>query len=268
MTYRRYCFCDPAVPLVPYLGCAVFRASDWCRLRLSWRPHPLVELDLSSRVSPSHTYPTAAAVRSSHGLLLPTAHPGSEVHCPRAQSLPATFRLQGLVTLLTVYSLESLAGFVSHRQRSWDSPFGGFPSREALPAFRPEGARIPLCPAVFLPPEGARPARRTSVSGLTPPESALRSRGVLVRRPPAPPMGFAPLGPATKALAWTSPGLLSHASRAREITPRTRRRLRVSIGLRLAPPGDVPKHTPTEATLVGFLHLPAPEHSSTPASGL
>jgi len=86
--------------------------------------------------------------------------------------------------------------------------------------------------------------------------------------PLAPPMGFAPLGPATKALAWISPGLLSHASRAREITPRTRRRLRVSIGLRSAPPGDVPKHTPTEATLVGFLHLPAPEHLSTPASGL
>jgi hypothetical protein len=33
-------------------------------------------------------------------------------------------RLQGLVTLLTVYSLRSLAGSVSHRQRSWDSPFG------------------------------------------------------------------------------------------------------------------------------------------------
>jgi hypothetical protein len=37
---------------------------------------------------------------------------------------PATFRLQGLATLLTVSSLRSRAGFVSHRQRSWDSPFG------------------------------------------------------------------------------------------------------------------------------------------------
>ncbi len=268
MTYRRYCFCDPAVPLVPYLGCAVFRASDWCRLRLSWRPHPLVELDLSSRVSPSHTYPTAAAVRSSHGLLLPTAHPGSEVHCSRAQSLPATFRLQGLVTLLTVYSLESLAGFVSHRQRSWDSPFGGFPSREALPAFRPEGARIPLCPAVFLPPEGARPARRTSVSGLIPPESALRSRGVLVRRPPAPPMGFAPLGSATKALnpdfsgppltRFAGPGDCSPNSPALQSLDRPS----------LRPTRHTPKCTPAEATLVGFLHLPDPEHSSEPVSGL
>lgn len=43
-----------------------------------------------------------------------------------------------MATLLTAYALESRAGFVSHRRRSWDSPFGGFPSREALPAFRPE----------------------------------------------------------------------------------------------------------------------------------
>jgi len=53
-------------------------------------------------------------------------------------SLPAQFRLQGLATLLTAYALESRAGFVSHRRRSWDSPFGGFPSQEALPIFRPE----------------------------------------------------------------------------------------------------------------------------------
>jgi hypothetical protein len=33
-------------------------------------------------------------------------------------------RLQGLVTLLTAYSLRNLVGSVSHRQRSWDSPFG------------------------------------------------------------------------------------------------------------------------------------------------
>jgi hypothetical protein len=45
-------------------------------------------------------------------------------------SRPATFRLQGLVTLVTAYSLQSRAGFVSHRQRSWDSPFGAFSSQE------------------------------------------------------------------------------------------------------------------------------------------
>jgi hypothetical protein len=60
-----------------------------------------------------------------------------EVHLSRARP-PATFRLQGLVTLLTAYSLESRAGFVSHRQRSWDSPFGGFPFQEVPTAFQPE----------------------------------------------------------------------------------------------------------------------------------
>jgi hypothetical protein len=52
---------------------------------------------------------------------------GSEVHLSRARP-PATFHLQGLVTLLAVYSLRSRAGFVSHRPRSWDLPFGAFPS--------------------------------------------------------------------------------------------------------------------------------------------
>jgi hypothetical protein len=45
---------------------------------------------------------------------------------------PATFRLQGLATLLTAYSFRARAGFVSPRQRSWDSPFGAFPSRQGI----------------------------------------------------------------------------------------------------------------------------------------
>ena len=84
---------------------------------------------------PSYTYPIAAAIRSSHGLWLPTALGGIRGPLIAGQSLPATFRLQGLVTLLTAFSLESRAGFVSHRQRSWDSPFEGFPFREISTAF-------------------------------------------------------------------------------------------------------------------------------------
>jgi hypothetical protein len=85
-----------------------------------------------------------------------------------------------------------------------------FPSRKVLPAFRPEGTHLPFDPAVILPPEGARPARRTSVSGLIPPESALRPRGVLIRRPLAPPMGFAPSRACRENL---EPGLLRASSR-------------------------------------------------------
>jgi hypothetical protein len=51
---------------------------------------------------------------------------------------PFAGRPQGLVTLSTVSSLLTLAGFVSHRQRSWDSRFEAFPSRKASERFRAE----------------------------------------------------------------------------------------------------------------------------------
>jgi hypothetical protein len=41
-----------------------------------------------------------------------------------------------LVTLLAVYSLRSRAGFVSHRPRSWDLPFGAFSSQKVTGRFR------------------------------------------------------------------------------------------------------------------------------------
>jgi hypothetical protein len=53
--------------------------------------------------------------------------------------LLVTFRPQGLVTLSTVYSLRIRAGFVSHRQRSWDLPFGAFSSQEVFRRFHPKG---------------------------------------------------------------------------------------------------------------------------------
>jgi hypothetical protein len=48
---------------------------------------------------------------------------------------PASFRLQGLVTLLTVSSLRFRVGFVSHRRRSWDSPFEAFSFRKVSVCF-------------------------------------------------------------------------------------------------------------------------------------
>jgi hypothetical protein len=89
---------------------------------------------------------------TSHGLWFPTAHEGSKVHLTRARP-PATFRLQGLGTLLTAYSLRSRAGFVSHRQRSWDSPFGAFSSRKVSGLLPPGRTHIPFRLAVFPPPK-------------------------------------------------------------------------------------------------------------------
>jgi hypothetical protein len=75
---------------------------------------------------------------SSLGLSLPSAHQDLAVHLPRALPQPATFRLQGLATLLAAYSRRARAGFVSHRRRSWDSPFGAFSSRKVPAAFADE----------------------------------------------------------------------------------------------------------------------------------
>jgi len=138
-----------------------FPSADCCRLRLSYRPRPLFELHLSSRVLPSNTYPTATAIRSSHGLPLPTALTGTRGPPHAGSEPPATFRLQGLATLLTACSLESRAGFVSHRQHSWDSPFGGFTFRQVSTAFSAGKNPLTVVPAVIPPPK-----RRTGPKGL------------------------------------------------------------------------------------------------------
>jgi hypothetical protein len=151
LKYHRYCFDAPALPLA--LASAVrFFLSELRPATVRLPAASSLRASPSFRVLPNSTYPTAAAIRSSHGLLLPTALEGSEVHLTRGKP-PATFRLQGLVTLLTVYSLESRAGFVSHRQRSWDSPFEGFPFREASAALSAVMNPPTVSPAVFPPPK-------------------------------------------------------------------------------------------------------------------
>jgi len=67
----------------------------------------------------------------------------------RGLCLPATFRPQGLVTLSAAYSLRARAGFISHRRRSWDSPFGAFSSRKVPARFRTEGPTYRFSLPVF-----------------------------------------------------------------------------------------------------------------------
>jgi len=92
-------------------------------------------------------------IGTSHGLWFPTALEGSEIHLPQALPAPATVRLQGLVTLGAVYALRARAGFVSHRRRSWDSPFGAFSSRRASTPFPTWPTRLPFNPSLFPPPK-------------------------------------------------------------------------------------------------------------------
>jgi hypothetical protein len=71
----------------------------------------------------------------------------------RGRSMSATFRPRGLVTPSTAYSLRSPAGFVSHRRRSWDSPFGAFSSREVSDRFRPQAPTYRFSQRSFPPPK-------------------------------------------------------------------------------------------------------------------
>jgi hypothetical protein len=87
--YRVYRFRDPTMPLaVPSALWVSLCRSGWSLLNA--QPHPLFELTPSSRVSHGPDLADQPQpVSSSHGLLLPTAHQGPEVHLPRA--LPARY---------------------------------------------------------------------------------------------------------------------------------------------------------------------------------
>jgi hypothetical protein len=127
----------------------------------------------------------------------------AEVHLLRARP-PAAFRLQGLATLLTAYSPRSLAGFVSHRRRSWDLPFGAFSSRKVSGAFPPGRTHLPFRPAVYLM-QSIRPARQATVSGFCPFRKSLAAHMCLARDPLVAPLGFALLGFPARALAGFRP---------------------------------------------------------------
>jgi hypothetical protein len=128
----------------------------------------------------------------------------------RGLYLPATFRLQGLATLLTACSLQALAGFVSHRQRSWDSPFGASSSRKVSGTFPSGSTHLPFHLQVY-PVRSTGPARQATVPGLLPFQESLATRTCLAPEPLAAPLGFALLGCVTKALIGVSPDLLPRA---------------------------------------------------------
>jgi len=66
----------------------------------------------------------------------------------RGLCLPAPFRPQGFLTLSTACSLRGRAGFVSHRRRSWDSPFGAFSSRQVFGVLRARKHPLTVLPAI------------------------------------------------------------------------------------------------------------------------
>jgi hypothetical protein len=144
------------------------------------------------------------------------------------------FRPQGLVTLSTVYSLRTPAGFVSPRRRSWDSPFGAFPSRKVFERLRSNEPTYRFTTR-FYRRRGDGPARVTAVPGLQPSRESLATVACLARRPLDAPLGFALLGHPGESLARTfaQPPLTCLAKPETQRSQTSLHR-RVSIGSHLA----------------------------------
>jgi hypothetical protein len=125
---------------------------------------PLVEFRL-----PPEYYPVGPSRSAAAGQLLSWAF-GPFSTCRNRRSTDrelaglTRLRLQGLVTLLTVYSLRFLDGSVSHRQHSWDLPFGAVLST----GIRSVSVRInppTVSPAVVSLCRSTGPARQAAVPG-------------------------------------------------------------------------------------------------------
>jgi hypothetical protein len=243
---------------------AVFSGLDWRLFRLpvtsSRRASP------SFRVVPSNTYPAATATESSHGLSFPTALEESEVHFSRASPTrygpPSGFGypLGGLLPRIPCRSCFIPAALLGFTLRRFPLPKG---FRGVSAGTNPRTVNLQVTPA---------PKCRTGRAGLGfwvhTFRECLAAAGCLSRRPPAPPLGFAPSGPSRENLDqnFSRPPLTRFAGLA--ITRRTHRRPRVSIGSRLTPTSLAPECAPAEATLLGFLHRPHPGRSNLAPPGL
>ena len=104
-----------------------------------------------------------------------------------------------MVTLLTAYSLESRAGFVSHRLRSWDSPCGGLSFPEGSTAFQP-WMNLPTVGSALLPVPKHGFGLRSVGFQVRASRKCPESVGGLGRQPWAPPLGLAPRGHPDKSL--------------------------------------------------------------------
>jgi hypothetical protein len=156
-------FGDPALPLALAPAMRFFR-HKLRRPQSSNRQRALFGLGDPLEFCPASTSRSAAAARPLPWTLAPYSTYRLSRSTVCRHSKPAKFRLQGLATLLTASSRESRAGFISRRQRSWDSPFGAFSSRRVSDAFprrmNPHAVPSAGCCA------SRRPDRRTAAPGL------------------------------------------------------------------------------------------------------
>jgi hypothetical protein len=155
VTVSRYWFRDPTLPLA--VASAVWFSRCWT-LPVAFKQSaiiPALRVYLPLKFHPANPSRLAAARQLLSWALLPYSTCKIEGPHYASRAWPALFRLQGLATLLAVCSLRSLAGFVSCRQRSWDSPFEAFSSQEVSERFRSNAPTY--CFAVMLPGASTEP---------------------------------------------------------------------------------------------------------------
>jgi hypothetical protein len=137
------------LPLGRFPGCAVFRRQ--CRTRRSV-DHP-VPTPTSFIFLQSITQQVLAAQPQQAAPLLgfrSLQHKSeSLVHFMASSPHSPTFRLQGLVTLLTVSSQGLLVSFVSHLPRSWDSPLRSFASGQGTAVSPPQFPHMSFRPQLI-----------------------------------------------------------------------------------------------------------------------
>jgi len=142
-----------------------------------------------STVDPSRC---AAALRLLSWTLAPYSTRQIRRSTNRRVSMPPVFRLQGLFTLLTVYSLRIPAAVLRRPQRSWDSPLR---SIRRLAGYRHVSAAMD--PRAVSPVRDARErtlrtAARAAASGFSPCETApVLETQFSITTNRAAPMGFA-----------------------------------------------------------------------------
>jgi hypothetical protein len=173
--YRPYWFCGPALPLA--VSSATRSSGTDLPWSLSRSARPLFGFSLPPEYFPTLPSPPAGADKHLSWASIPYSTSGFGGLLNASLPFLATFRLQGLATLLTAYSLRARAGFLSHRQRSWDSPFGAFPSRKVTAAFAVGRTHLPFHSPVFPPPKRwAGPTSRGSWASALPgvPDSRAR----------------------------------------------------------------------------------------------
>jgi hypothetical protein len=265
LKYHRYCFGDPALPLV--LTSAVRFSFSGLDRRLFRLPITSSRrASRSSRVLPSNTYPAVTTAESSHGLLLPTALEELEVHCSRASPTryvpPSGFGypLDGLLPRIPCRSCFVPAALLGFTLRRFPLPAG---FRGVSAERNPRTVNLHVTPA---------PKCQTGQADLGfwvhTFRKCLATAGFLSRRSLAPPLGFAPSGPSGESLDqdFSRSPLTRFADPA--ITRRIHRRPRVSVSSRLTSTSLAPKCTPAEATLLGFSHRPHPDRSNSAPPGL